>query len=50
MMCNSIQEQVLELGDWGVGSAMSFLLLVLSAAVAYAGYRGARIKRLEGAA
>lgn len=50
MMGNSIQEQVLELGDWGVGSAMSFLLLVLSAAVAYAGYRGARIKRLEGAA
>jgi spermidine/putrescine transport system permease protein len=47
MMGNAIQEQVLEAGDWGVGSAMSFLLLVLSAAVAFAGYRGARIRRLE---
>ncbi|MEX2439485.1 MAG: ABC transporter permease [Actinomycetota bacterium] len=50
MMGNAIQEQVLEAGDWGVGSAMSFLLLVLSAAVAFGGYRAARIRRLEAGA
>jgi len=46
MIGNAIQEQVLELGNVGIGSAMSFLLLLLSAAVAFGGYRAARIKRL----
>lgn len=47
MLGNAIQEQVLELGDWGVGSAMSFLLLILSGLVALIGYRLGRIRRLE---
>lgn len=44
---NVIQEQVLELGDWGVGSAMSFLVLLLTGALALVSYRLARISRLE---
>lgn len=47
MMGNAIQEQVLEAGNWGIGAAMSFMLLALSVVVALAGYRGARIRRLE---
>jgi len=47
MLGNAVQEQVLELGDWGVGSAMSFLLLVLSGVVALIGYKLGRIRRLE---
>jgi ABC-type spermidine/putrescine transport system permease subunit I len=48
MIGNAIQEQVLEAGNWGIGSAMSFMLLTLSVIVALAGYRAARIRRLEG--
>ncbi|HXF71388.1 MAG TPA: ABC transporter permease, partial [Actinomycetota bacterium] len=44
---NVIQEQVLELGDWGVGSAMSFLVLLLTGVLAAVSYRLARISRLE---
>jgi spermidine/putrescine transport system permease protein len=47
MVGNAIQEQVLESGNWGIGAAMSFMLLALSVVVALAGYRGARINRLE---
>jgi ABC-type spermidine/putrescine transport system permease subunit I len=47
MIGNAIQEQVLEAGNWGIGAAMSFMLLALSVLVALAGYRGARIRRLE---
>jgi spermidine/putrescine transport system permease protein len=47
MLGNAVQEQVLELGDWGVGSAMSFLLLVLSGVVALVGYKLGRLRRLE---
>ncbi len=47
MIGNAIQEQVLEAGNWGIGAAMSFMLLMLSVLVALAGYRGARIRRLE---
>lgn len=47
MIGNAIQEQVLEAGNWGIGSAMSFMLLMLSVIVAVAGYRAARIRRLE---
>jgi ABC-type spermidine/putrescine transport system permease subunit I len=47
MIGNAIQEQVLEAGNWGIGAAMSFMLLTLSVLVALAGYRGARIRRLE---
>jgi len=47
MIGNAIQEQVLEAGNWGIGSAMSFMLLTLSVIVAFGGYRAARIRRLE---
>jgi spermidine/putrescine transport system permease protein len=50
MIGNAIQEQVLEAGNWGIGSAMSFMLLTLSAVVAVGGYRAARIRRLEASA
>jgi spermidine/putrescine transport system permease protein len=50
MIGNAIQESILEAGDRGVGSAMSFLLLVLSGAVAFVGYRLAKIKRLQASA
>jgi len=47
MIGNAIQEAILESGNRGVGSAMSFILLVLSGAVAWLGYRAARISRLQ---
>jgi len=47
MVGNAIQEAILESGNRGVGSAMSFMLLVLSGAVAWIGYRMARIRRLQ---
>jgi ABC-type spermidine/putrescine transport system permease subunit I len=50
MVGNAIQEAILEAGNRGVGSAMSFMLLVLSGLVAWLGYRGARISRLQATA
>ncbi len=50
MIGNAIQEQILEAGNRGVGAAMSFLLLVLSGAIALAGYRLGRIRRLQATA
>ena len=50
MIGNAIQEAILEAGNRGVGSAMSFMLLVLSGAVAWIGYRAARISRLQATA
>jgi ABC-type spermidine/putrescine transport system permease subunit I len=47
MIGNAIQEQILEAGNRGVGAAMSFLLLVLSGAIAFVGFRLGRIKRLQ---
>ena len=47
MIGNAIQEAILESGNRGVGSAMSFMLLVLSGAVAWVGYRMAKIRRLQ---
>jgi ABC-type spermidine/putrescine transport system permease subunit I len=47
MIGNAIQEAILESGNRGVGSAMSFMLLVLSGAVAWIGYRMAKIRRLQ---
>jgi spermidine/putrescine transport system permease protein len=49
MIGNAIQEAILESGNRGVGSAMSFMLLVLSGTVAWIGYRAARIRRLQAA-
>jgi spermidine/putrescine transport system permease protein len=50
MVGNAIQEQILEAGNRGVGAAMSFILLVLSCAIAAIGYRLGRIKRLQATA
>ena len=50
MIGNAIQEAILEAGNRGVGAAMSFLLLMLSAGVALVGYRAARISRLQATA
>ncbi len=47
MIGNAIQEAILESGNRGVGAAMSFMLLVLSGAIAWIGYRAARIRRLQ---
>lgn len=47
MIGNVIQEQILEVGNWGVGSAMSFLLLVLSGVLAAVSYRLSRLSRIE---
>jgi spermidine/putrescine transport system permease protein len=47
MIGNAIQEAILESGNRGVGAAMSFMLLVLSGAIAWIGYRMARIRRLQ---
>jgi spermidine/putrescine transport system permease protein len=50
MIGNAIQEQILEAGNRGVGAAMSFMLLVISGAIAFVGYRLGRIKRLQATA
>ena len=50
MIGNAIQEQILEAGNRGVGAAMSFMLLILSCAIAAFGYRLGRIKRLQATA
>jgi spermidine/putrescine transport system permease protein len=50
MIGNAIQEQILEAGNRGVGAAMSFMLLLLSGAIAFVGYRLGRIKRLQATA
>jgi spermidine/putrescine transport system permease protein len=47
MFGNAIQDQMLQIGDWGVGSAMSFMLLLLSVLLAVVAYRLARVRRLE---
>lgn len=47
MIGNVIQEQILEVGNWGVGSAMSFLLLLLSGVLAAVSYRLSRLSRIE---
>jgi ABC-type spermidine/putrescine transport system permease subunit I len=50
MIGNAIQELILEAGDRGGGAAMSFLLLVVSGAIAFIGYRLGRLKRLQATA
>ncbi len=46
MIGNVVQEQILELGNWGVGSALSVVLLLLSGVLALASYRLSRLNRL----
>lgn len=50
MIGNAIQEQILEAGNRGVGSAMSFMLLLLSGVIAWIGFRFGRIRRLQATA
>lgn len=50
MIGNAIQEQILEAGNRGVGAAMSFMLLLLSGAIAWIGFRLGRIRRLQATA
>jgi len=50
MVGNAIQEQILAFGNWGVGSAMSFMLLILSLLLAAVAMRLTRLRQLETAA
>ena len=50
MIGNSIEDQILESGNWGVGAAMSFLMLIVSAVLALVAYRVGKLNRLETAA
>ncbi len=46
MVGNVVQEQILELGNWGVGSALSTVLLIVSALLALVAYRLSRLRGL----
>ncbi len=46
MIGNVVQEQILELGNWGVGSALSLILLVLSGLLALVSYHLSRARRI----
>jgi ABC-type spermidine/putrescine transport system permease subunit I len=47
MIGNAIEQEFLVNGDWGVGSALSFVILLLSVVMAIGAYRLARVRRLE---
>jgi spermidine/putrescine transport system permease protein len=47
MIGNYIEQQILKTGNWGVGSAMSFLLLIFSVVFVGIMYRLGRIGRLQ---
>lgn len=47
MIGNYIEQQILKTGNWGVGSAMSFLLLLFSLVFVAIMYRLGRINRLQ---
>lgn len=46
MIGNVIQEQILELGNWGVGSALGVILLLVSGLLAVLSYRLSRLNRV----
>jgi ABC-type spermidine/putrescine transport system permease subunit I len=50
MIGSSIEDQILESGNWGAGAALSFVMLVLSAVLALAAYYLGRLNRLGTAA
>jgi spermidine/putrescine transport system permease protein len=50
MIGNSVEDQILESGNWGVGAAMSFVMLLAAALLAFLAYRIGRLNRLETAA
>lgn len=47
MIGNYIEQEILKTGNWGMGSAMSFLLLLFSTVFVAIMYRLARINRLQ---
>jgi ABC-type spermidine/putrescine transport system permease subunit I len=47
MMGQRVRDLILGEGDWGAGSALNFLLLALSAVLAFVSYRLARLNRIE---
>jgi spermidine/putrescine transport system permease protein len=47
MMGQRVRDLILGQGDWGAGSALNFILLVLSAVLALVAYRLARLNRIE---
>lgn len=49
MIGSAISDQILDNGNWGVGTALSFILLLMTAAAAAISYYLARIKQLSSA-
>jgi len=47
MMGQRVRDLILGQGDWGVGSALNFLLLAMSVLLALVAYRLARLNRIE---
>jgi ABC-type spermidine/putrescine transport system permease subunit I len=47
MMGQRVRDLILGQGDWGAGSALNFILLVLSVLLALVAYRLARLNRIE---
>jgi len=47
MIGSSIEDQILESGNWGAGAALSFVMLVLSAVLALIAYYLGRLNRLS---
>ncbi len=47
MLSSVIEEEYLQRGDWGVGSALTFALLLASAGIVWLSYRISHVKRLQ---
>ena len=47
MLSTVIEEEYLTRGDWGVGSALTFALLLASAGIVWLSYRISNVKRLQ---
>jgi spermidine/putrescine transport system permease protein len=47
MMGQRVRDLILGEGNWGAGSALNFILLVVSVVLAYISYRLARLNRIE---
>ena len=46
MLSSLIEEEFLNRGEWGIGSALSLVLLVASGVIVFASYKIANVKRL----
>ncbi len=49
MIGSAISDQILESGNWGTGTALSFILLLLTGVAAFVSYRLARVRQLSSA-